>query len=51
MNPNPLFIDKNKLVSEAFKLMKDNNISQLLVTNDDKYFGIIHLHDLIKEGF
>jgi arabinose-5-phosphate isomerase len=30
--------------------MRGNNISQLLVTNENQYLGVIHLHDLIKEG-
>ena len=35
---------------DALALMKQHNISQLLVVEKNKYAGIIHLHDLIKEG-
>jgi arabinose-5-phosphate isomerase len=30
--------------------MKENNISQIVVVNDDKYIGIVHIHDILKEG-
>jgi arabinose-5-phosphate isomerase len=30
--------------------MRTNNITQLLVTKGNQYAGVIHLHDLIKEG-
>jgi arabinose-5-phosphate isomerase len=30
--------------------MRKHNISQLVVEHDDQYAGIIHLHDLVKEG-
>jgi arabinose-5-phosphate isomerase len=31
-------------------IMRKNNISQLLVTDQQEYVGIIHLHDLVREG-
>ena len=50
MNPNPKFIYKEALVYDAFIIMKDLNITQLIVLDENKYCGIIHLHDIIKEG-
>ena len=50
MKPNPKFIDKEALVYDAFIIMKDLNITQLIVLEENKYCGIIHLHDIIKEG-
>ena len=50
MNPNPKFIDKEALVYDAFIIMKDLNITQLIVLEENKFCGIIHLHDIIKEG-
>jgi arabinose-5-phosphate isomerase len=32
------------------ELMESNEISQLLVENNGKYAGVVHIHDLIKEG-
>lgn len=50
MNANPKTIEKSALAAEALEIMKQNNITQLLVTENKKYIGVIHLHDLIKEG-
>ena len=50
MSSNPLTVDKNQLAVDALKLMKEKNITQLLVTDDKSYFGVIHLHDILKEG-
>lgn len=50
MSTNPKTIDANILAVEALKIMKEKNITQLLVTKDDNYFGVIHLHDILKEG-
>jgi arabinose-5-phosphate isomerase len=49
MNSNPKFINKEALVYDAFLIMKDLNITQLIVLEENKYCGIIHLHDIIKE--
>ena len=35
---------------DALEIMENNGISQLLVENEGKYAGVVHLHDLIKEG-
>ncbi|MEJ2880863.1 KpsF/GutQ family sugar-phosphate isomerase [Pedobacter sp. GR22-6] len=50
MSKNPKRIDKDILAMQALELIKENNITQLLVTENDHYFGIIHLHDLLQEG-
>lgn len=50
MSATPKMIEADALAIEAFEKMKDNNISQLIVLNNDRYAGIIHLHDLVKEG-
>ncbi len=50
MNTNPKKIDKDVLAVTALQMIKQNNITQLLVTQSDEYFGIIHLHDLLHEG-
>ena len=50
MTPNPKQIDTNELAVEALQIMKTYNISQLVVMENNKYEGMLHLHDLIKEG-
>lgn len=50
MNPNPKKINKDLLAMSALEIIKKNNITQLLVTDGEAYFGLIHLHDLLQEG-
>ena len=50
MSINPKTIDASSLAVGALDLMRKNNITQLLVHHNGKYAGVIHLHDLIKEG-
>ena len=50
MTKNPRTIGKDTLVSEALDIMRKNNITQLLVLDSDRYVGVIHLHDILKEG-
>lgn len=50
MGKNPKTMDGAELAVNALTLMREQNISQLLVTADKNYAGIIHLHDLLKEG-
>lgn len=50
MSRNPKVIDADEYAVKAFSTMKEKSITQLIVTQNDKYIGIIHLHDLLKEG-
>ncbi|MBY0477434.1 MAG: KpsF/GutQ family sugar-phosphate isomerase [Chitinophagaceae bacterium] len=50
MTVNPKTIDAEALAIDAMEMMRKNNISQLAVVNNKQYLGMIHLHDLIKEG-
>jgi arabinose-5-phosphate isomerase len=50
MSANPKTIEKDTLAIKAFNLMKNNNITQLIVADGKKYLGIVHLHDILKEG-
>ena len=50
MSSNPKRIDENAMAVDALEIMENNGISQLLVENEGKYTGVIHIHDLIKEG-
>jgi arabinose-5-phosphate isomerase len=38
------------LAVDALSLMRKYNITQLLVTKNKKYAGVVHLHDILKEG-
>lgn len=50
MSKKPKTIEKNSLAKVAMKILKDNNIGQLVVTENGKYYGIIDLHTLLDEG-
>ncbi len=50
MSIDPMTIEKDALVVNALSLMRENNITQLPVMGDNKYIGVIHLHDILKEG-
>lgn len=50
MTVNSKSIDTKSLVVDALDIMRKNNITQLPVIDNNKYVGIIHLHDILKEG-
>jgi len=50
MSPNPKTINPEALAVDALDLLRKNDITQLVVTSGDEYLGIIHLHDLVREG-
>ncbi|KQN38620.1 D-arabinose 5-phosphate isomerase [Pedobacter sp. Leaf41] len=50
MGKQPKSIQYDALAVEALHIIKENNITQLLVLKQNTYFGIIHLHDLLNEG-
>ncbi len=51
MSPLPKFVRPDELAIHAATLMQDNGISQLLVLNDrGLYVGMVHLHDIFREG-
>jgi arabinose-5-phosphate isomerase len=50
MSKNPRRIQANAMAIDALEVMEKNDISQLLVEENGKYAGVVHLHDLIKEG-
>ena len=50
MSINPKRITADAMAIDALDMMEANGISQLLVEEDGNYAGVIHLHDLIKEG-
>jgi arabinose-5-phosphate isomerase len=50
MSKSPKTIEADALAVDALDKMRKNNITQLIVVNDETYTGVIHLHDLIREG-
>lgn len=50
MSVMPKTIQQDTLVSDALDMMRQNNITQLLVVNGETYTGVIHLHDILREG-
>ncbi len=50
MTSNPQTIDSESLAVEALKLMREKSISQLIATEGGRYVGMVHLHDLVREG-
>ncbi len=50
MGKSPRIIDEDEFAVTALEIMRKSNITQLLVAKAGEYSGIIHLHDLLKEG-
>lgn len=50
MTKNPKVIESNAMVVDAFNLMEDFSITQLVVVDQGEYQGVLHLHDILKEG-
>jgi len=50
MTKNPKTIGPDELAVDALDILRKNQITQLVVADKNVYLGIIHLHDLIKEG-
>ena len=47
---NPKTIDINTLAYDTLQLMDQNNISQMIVMDNANYVGIVHIHEIIREG-
>lgn len=50
MGANPIKIQKDELAVNALGLLRQNHITQVIVIDGEVYAGIVHLHDLLKEG-
>lgn len=50
MTRTPKYIEPSALAVNALDLMRKHNITQVMVAENNHYLGIVHLHDLIKEG-
>ena len=50
MTRRPKTVAATEMAVNALDLMRKNNIMQLVVVEGNRYLGIVHLHDLVKEG-
>lgn len=50
MTKNPKTIESSELVSDALNILEDFSITQLVVVDHGAYQGVLHLHDILKEG-
>lgn len=50
MTKNPKLIQSNDMVIDAFQTLEDFKITQLVVVDNQEYKGVLHLHDILKEG-
>jgi len=50
MSASPKIIDNQAMAIDALEMLEENGISQLLAIENGIYAGIVHIHDLIKEG-
>ena len=50
MTKNPKTVQSSDMVVEAFNILEDFSITQLVVLEGNEYKGILHLHDILKEG-
>lgn len=50
MTKNPKVIKSTDMVVDALNILEDFSITQLIVVDGDEYKGVLHLHDILKEG-
>jgi arabinose-5-phosphate isomerase len=50
MTKNPKTTTSDAMVIDAFHLMENFKITQLIVVDDSEFKGVLHLHDILKEG-
>jgi arabinose-5-phosphate isomerase len=50
MCPSPRCLDEDSLAVEALALMREHKIAQVVALRNGRYAGMVHLHDLVREG-
>ena len=50
MSKNPKTVDQDMMAVEALDVLEKNKISQLIAVENGKYAGVVHIHNLIREG-
>ena len=50
MSLDPHIISSRRMAYDAFEIMQDNNISQIVIMDNNIYVGIVHMHEILKSG-
>ena len=50
MSHNPKKVESDELAVNAFNMMEQNKITSLVVLEKGKYIGLVHIHDILREG-
>jgi arabinose-5-phosphate isomerase len=50
MSASPKTLTSEAMAVEAKELLEENNISQVLIEDNNQFSGVVHIHDLVKEG-
>ena len=50
LTPLPKTVQPSLLAVEALDMLRNNDISQLIVEENGRYVGVLHIHDLVREG-
>jgi arabinose-5-phosphate isomerase len=50
MSKNPKFVSSETMAVDALNILEDFSITQLIVADNGEYKGVLHLHDILKEG-
>ncbi len=50
MSKNPKLVSSETMAVDALNILEDFSITQLIVADNGEYKGVLHLHDILKEG-
>ena len=50
LSPHPKTVSADTMAVDALEVLRKHDISQLLVADNGVYLGVLHLHDLVREG-
>ena len=51
MSKSPKTISEEELAYNAYRMMEQNSITQLVVVDNERHYkGMVHIHDILREG-
>ncbi len=50
MSRNPKILSSDTLAVDALNMMRKNNITQVIIMQNEEYLGVVHLHDILESG-